>query len=172
MACINCMCSSCLSRPTDDFDPVADVEAFHKKYGLEYVGRPRVLENELAEFRRKFLKEEYKEYSEHMYQAIYYLALRQSDKLPEHLEGMLDALVDLVYVALGNAYMHGFNFREAWRRVHDANMKKERATRLADTRRGSLYDVVKPAGWRAPSHFDLVVNHAHQGDDNGTPPTT
>ena len=59
-------------------------------------------------------------------------------------------------VALGTAYMQGFNFKEAWRRVHEANMRKVRATSEEQSKRNSSSDVVKPAGWVAPDLKDLV----------------
>ncbi len=67
-----------------------------------------------------------------------------------------DALIDLVYVALGTAYLHGFPFDLGWRRVHEANMKKVRATNAAQSARNSTHDVVKPPGWTAPTLDDLV----------------
>jgi len=72
------------------------------------------------------------------------------------LEGQLDALVDLVYVALGTAYLQGFDFNEAFRRVHEANMKKVRARQKSDSKRASSYDVVKPVGWTPPDLSDLT----------------
>lgn len=123
-------------------DLVWDIACFHKKFGLEYDGRARALPPNMQEFRSKFLNEELEEYE---------LAVNGSD-----LEGALDALVDLVYVALGTAHLHGFDFREAWRRVHEANMKKVRVERVDQSSRGSLFDVVKPPGWRTPSLSDLV----------------
>jgi len=74
----------------------------------------------------------------------------------DDLEGMLDALVDLTYVVLGTAYLHGFDFNEAFRRVHEANMKKVRAEAKTDSKRGTAYDVVKPEGWTPPDLGDLV----------------
>ncbi len=144
-------------------DLVADVEAFAAKFGLVYDGKPRVLPEELANFRQKFLKEELREYTKAMYQASYDLQFRP-DLVSDRLEEMLDALADLVYVAIGTALMHGFDFREAWRRVQAANMAKVRAERLDQTKRGTLFDVVKPPGWQAPSHEDLVADHAHRGE--------
>ena len=85
------------------------------------------------------LKEEIKEYED-----------------AEELKEKLDALVDLVYFALGTAYLHGFNFNEAWKRVHAANMKKIRAEKKGDSKRKSTFDVVKPAGWIVPDLSDLV----------------
>ena len=121
---------------------VADIAAFHEKFGLAYTGGPRELPASLAFFRAQFLVEELNEYTE---------GLKSGD-----LEQQLDALVDLVYVAIGTAYLQGFDFDEAWRRVHAANMAKIRTMRAADSKRGSTWDVVKPEGWQPPDLSDLV----------------
>lgn len=142
------------------FDPVRDIAEFHEKFGIEYRGSPRALPKELARFRNGFKEEELAEYM--AAQAMAYdettrpRSARDRANYTHHLEQALDGLVDLVYVALGSAYLHGFNFKEAWRRVHEANMKKVRASSAADSKRGSAFDVVKPAGWEPPSHTDLV----------------
>lgn len=144
-----------IARLVSTFDPVRDIELFHQRFRLGYEGKPRLLDDELRKFRSLFMHEELTEYD-------YY-----SDGVHEvqyRLEGCLDALVDLVYVALGTSYLHGFNFREAWRRVQDANMVKVRAERRDDSKRGSTFDVVKPPGWVAPDHSDLVREHAHLND--------
>jgi predicted HAD superfamily Cof-like phosphohydrolase len=144
-------------------DMVDDIAQFHEKFGLEYNGKPRLLPYRLQEFRSKFMSEELSEYNlaitagNHESQ----LDLLSRDEITSDLEKALDALVDLVYVALGTSYMHGFNFREAWRRVHSANMKKIRVERADQSSRGSLFDVIKPPGWRPPSHTDLVEDHQH-----------
>lgn len=119
-----------------------DILAFHQKFGLLYGGPTRALPVELATFRQRFMQEELDEYCE---------ADAHGDKAK-----MLDALVDLVYVALGTAHLHGFNFDEAWRRVHLANMAKVRVERPEDSKRGSGFDVVKPPGWTPPDLSDLV----------------
>lgn len=69
---------------------------------------------------------------------------------------VLDALVDLVYVALGTAVMMGVDFNAAWTLVHEANMAKLRAKRAEESKRGTTYDVVKPPGWLAPDLSHLV----------------
>jgi predicted HAD superfamily Cof-like phosphohydrolase len=112
-----------------------DIQDFHVKFGLNYEGPPRSLPQDLASFRINFLIEETDEYI---------LASKRSDEL--------DALVDLVYVAMGTAYLHGFDFAEAWRRVHTANMAKVRGP----SQRSGEYDVIKPEGWQPPYHGDLV----------------
>ena len=118
------------------------IKEFHTKFGLEYNDKPRALPRDLRNFRIDFMEEELTEYA---------VSAANGDK-----HGQLDALVDLVYVAVGTAYLHGFDFNEAFKRVHEANMKKVRATSFRDSKRGSVYDVVKPEGWTAPDLTDLV----------------
>lgn len=151
------------------FDPVADIAEFHIKYGLSYDGPVRVLPRELSEFRINFMDEELTEYSgsnaiAFMERYIHTPTARDLGNYNIHLELMIDALVDLTYVVLGTSYLHGFDFKEAWRRVHAANMRKIRVERIGDSKRGSLYDVVKPEGWTPPSHIDLVEKNDLSSD--------
>lgn len=125
------------------FDPVKDLADFHQKFGLDYDDPPRQLPMEIKEFRIRFLQEE----------LVEYIAASHDQDLARQL----DALVDLVYVALGTSYLHGFDFKEAWMRVHQANMRKVRAIKATDSTRNSTYDVVKPPGWKAPDLSDLVA---------------
>lgn len=62
------------------------------------------------------------------------------------LAGVADALADLVYVAIGTAHMMGIPFDQVFRVVHAANMRKQRGI----TKRGMVYDAIKPAGWMGP----------------------
>ena len=73
-----------------------------------------------------------------------------------NLEEYFDGLIDLVYVALGAAYLAGLPFEQGFLRVHQANMTKVRALRASDSKRGSTYDIVKPAGFVAPTLTDLI----------------
>lgn len=124
------------------------------------------LDKELLEFRFKFLAEEMTEWKDSGDELLEIL----SDEKVHHglvanrLEDQLDAMVDLIYVALGNVVLQGMApvFIEAWRRVHEANMKKVRAQSAEESKRGSTFDVVKPPGWTPPSHSDLVKDHAHR----------
>jgi predicted HAD superfamily Cof-like phosphohydrolase len=118
-----------------------DIREFHEKFEINYDGPPRTLDLDLADFRIKFMMEEIKEYV---------LAHENND-----MEGMLDALVDLIYVAAGTAHLHGFPLSTAWTRVHYANMQKIRGSRET-SKRNSPYDVVKPEGWQPPNLKDLV----------------
>ena len=148
----------------EPFDPMRDMAEFHEHFGLEYRGRPRALPADLSDFRNGFLDEELGEYKGH--QAAAYdettraPTTRDQANYTHHLEHALDGLVDLVYVALGTAYLHGFDFRTAWQRVHRANMQKVRKARATgathDSGRAGAFDVVKPEGWEPPTHKDLV----------------
>ena len=132
----------------DTFGPLSnyeDVAAFHEKFGLTYDGKPRMLDSETVRFRLKFLEEELMEFR---VSAI-------SDDLP----GMADALVDLVYVAMGTAYMMGLPWQQLWSEVQRANMSKVRASSEAESKRGSSLDVIKPYGWKGPD-IEGVINAA------------
>lgn len=60
----------------------------------------------------------------------------------------VDALVDLVYFAMGTCYQMGVNFDEAFLIVHMANLQKLRGvTKRGETANG---DAVKPEGWVDP----------------------
>lgn len=80
-------------------------------------------------------------------EVVEYRVALKKDKRTEQL----DALVDIVYIVLGIAWFHGFDrFEEAFRRVHEANMKKKCRGK------GDKQGVYKPEGWRPPVLEDLV----------------
>lgn len=118
---------------------VDDVREFSRKFGLPTPGSALMPDQDLHGFRWKFMKEELDELD---------LAWARGD-----LVSYLDALVDLVYVAVGTAIMCGMPFDQAWHAVQRANMAKERATGADDPRstRPHVLNVVKPAGWVGPS---------------------
>ncbi len=117
-------------------DMEKDITDFHEKFSNGYEGPPRELPAHLSHFRIKFLREELEEYE---------LAVQAGDLVKQ-----ADALLDLIYVALGTKYLQGFPINQIWDLVHQANMKKVRATKVEQSTRGSLFDVVKPVGWTAP----------------------
>lgn len=199
-----------------------DVKQFHDKFGLVTPPDFFQIPTDLYEFRVKFFVEEYDEYVESV----------EKNDLPI----AIDSLIDLVYITMGAALLHGiknsfdlpranslafprqsspttphfldpeshealkaaitgatdryraayvkadevaiteaFNdlhfsclngaaamgFNQArwdilWADVQRANMAKERALRADQSKRGSTYDVIKPAGWIAPRSEELV----------------
>ena len=120
-----------------------DIKDFHEKFGLGYDGHARVLPEDVANFRIKFMQEELMEYVK---------ACAEND-----LAGQLDALVDLVYVAIGTAYIQGLPFKDAWDEVHSCNMKKVKAGPNGEgSKRGSQHDVIKPEGWVGPNYNKVL----------------
>lgn len=122
-------------------DLIDDIEEFHEKYDLEYDGVSRHLSPEEKEFRIRCLNEEIREYME-------------ATTLTEEL----DAILDLVYFAIGTAYRHGFSFYDGWKEVHRSNMSKIRATKREDSKREFELDVIKPEGWEPPNLKEAVEN--------------
>lgn len=118
-----------------------DVGRFHERFDLDNVTHrgagPREWNEEQLKFRIKFMQEELDEFVE---------GFEERDDAK-----MFDALIDLVYVALGTAHVQGYPWEEGWARVQYANMQKVRAAKDgSDSLRGSAFDVVKPEGWRPP----------------------
>lgn len=152
-------------RDHDYPDFIGDVNAFHAKFGQEYTGKPRMLPQDLHEFRTQFHEEETDEYKEEYADLVDAVARKDRRDIINSLELQLDALVDSVWVLLGTADLqfgrHAFN--EAWRRVFKANMAKVLAKEdpnAEDSGREVKYDIRKPAGWMAPDHRDLVSDNA------------
>lgn len=124
-------------------DLISDIYKFHDKFKL-IPEHKTCLEDPVARFRYLFMVEELGEW--------------RDGHFLNDLESCLDGMIDLVYVGLGTLVMHGFTeaeVKEAWRRVHEANMKKVRASEENPSVRNSMYDVVKPKGWVSPSLEDL-----------------
>ena len=126
-----------------------DVLAFHKKFELPIEKYPAFPSNEILEFRVKFLKEELDEFNE---------AINN-----ENIVKAFDALIDIVYVALGTAAFMNLPFQQGWDIVHNANMTKIRARKASDSKRGTTYDIVKPPNWVAPDMMlhSLLLKHEY-----------
>jgi len=146
-----------------EFTPLTDIARFHEKFGLEQNNSKvavaseqqpdgDMLDNWLSKNRDKMTIEEWE-----------LRHLRLADEAEEYAEAVededdeetLDALVDIMYIALGTAYRRGWDFAEAWKRVHTANMEKQRGN-PTNSKYGSGFDIIKPQGWNGPDHSDLV----------------
>lgn len=125
-------------------DLVADIAKFHAKFNIPQRAEGQPIDPDLMRFRIKFLAEELKEAN---------IAAAESN-LPD----FLDALVDLVYVAIGTAHVFNLDFQHAWRNVQEANMKKVNRSEENPGKRGHSSDIVKPAGWVAPTHEELFTH--------------
>jgi len=127
-----------------NFDDVGD---FHEKFGMDSVtyhgSGPRSLPADLIDFRLRCMREEITEFED---------AAAEGNAAK-----MFDALIDLVYFALGTAQLSGFPWQAGWDAVQRANMAKRRARPDgADSTRQSGWDVVKPPGW-APPAIDKIL---------------
>ncbi len=132
-------------------DLLGDINRFHNKFGFEKnkkVGIPD--DPELVNFRTSFLMEELAEYTQ---------AITKKDDA-----GALDALIDIVYIALGTAWLFNMPFEKGWREVQIANMKKIRS-KIKSKKRGTKFDVIKPKGWIAPN-IDRIVEEEKEQNEN------
>ena len=121
---------------------IKDIDQFHKKFKFEKNDKVGIPENnELVNFRTSFLIEELAEYTQ---------AITKGDSA-----AALDALVDIVYIALGPAWLFNLPFEKAWNEVQKANMSKVR-TKSKSKKRGTSFDVVKPKGWQAPDIEQII----------------
>lgn len=120
---------------------VKDIAQMHAKYGVNE--KVNEFDNEklkeFARFRINFLEEELNEL-----------------KSARTAEDVVDALIDLCVVAIGTLDSYGVDAKKAWNRVHNANMKKEVGIKESRPNPLGLPDLVKPKGWRAPSHKNNI----------------
>lgn len=132
-------------------DLLKDIDNFHKKYGFEKNEKVDIPDNsELINFRTAFLMEELAEYTN---------AITKKDAA-----GALDALVDIVYIALGTAWLFNLPFEKAWNEVQKANMSKIRAKDKTG-KRGTKFDVVKPKDWKAPN-IEKIIEEEREINEN------
>jgi predicted HAD superfamily Cof-like phosphohydrolase len=132
-------------------DILKDIDNFHKKYGFEKNEKVDIPNNsELINFRTAFLMEELAEYTN---------AITKKDAA-----GALDALVDIVYIALGTAWLFNLPFEKAWNEVQKANMNKIRAKDKTG-KRGTKFDVVKPKDWKAPN-IEKIIEEEREINEN------
>ena len=111
---------------------IKDVADFHQQVLLIPPQPCQLLDTNDAKDRLLFMYEELSEFDEALYN--------------NDMVGMADALADVVYVALGTAYMMGLPFEEIWAAVQKANMAKQPGA----TKRNMKVDAMKPAGWAGP----------------------
>lgn len=121
-----------------------DVKDFHVKYQVPCSSTPALLDKRTMDYRVGFLQEELDELK---------LSYESDD-----LEGCADALVDLVYVAMGTACIMGLPWESLWDEVQRANMTKRLAKPDgSDSKRNNPLDVVKPPGWVGPDHSFVLA---------------
>jgi len=139
-----------ISNLVERTDLINDIDRFHKKF--EFIKNSKVGipdDSELVNFRTSFLMEELSEYTN---------AIVKKDSA-----AALDALVDIVYIALGTAWLFNLPFERAWREIQTANMKKVRAKDTTG-KRGTKFDVIKPKDFKEPNIEQIIEEEIEKND--------
>lgn len=119
---------------------LTEVERFSKEIlNINIPDKPSLLPHERQKFAVNFLKEEIEEFDH---------AWAVGD-IPE----AADALIDLVYVALGRLIEMGIPPGPVFHEVQRANMEKQKGR----TKRGDDTDATKPGDWNPPDHSWLLT---------------
>lgn len=123
------------------YDWPDDMHKMHDKYGVH-----EVVENfdsekltKFLEFRANFLQEELDEL-----------------KTATNPDDVVDALIDLCVVAIGTLDLFKVDSHESWNRVWLSNLAKEVGVKASRPNKLGLPDLIKPEGWKAPTHADNV----------------
>lgn len=69
---------------------------------------------------------------------------------------LVDGLIDLAVIAIGTLDAFDVDAYKAWDAVLKANMTKEIGEKPSRPNPLGVPDLVKPEGWKAPSHLDNV----------------
>jgi predicted HAD superfamily Cof-like phosphohydrolase len=125
-----------------------DVLAFFLKYRQIVSTKPTHITKRKLTERANFMFEELLEFAEASGLGFdkRLMRFKPSDDSDQDLAGQADALIDMVYVAMGTSIMLGLPWSKLWDEVHAANMKKK----AAPTPRMPNGDAVKPPGWTSP----------------------
>jgi predicted HAD superfamily Cof-like phosphohydrolase len=121
-------------------DWVRDIAGMHRYFGVN----EKVQEfdkdklQQFLNFRMSFLDEELNETKK---------AVRE-----KNAEEIVDGLIDLCVVAIGTLDSMGIDSYDAWNKVLRANLQKEVGVKPERPNPLGLPDLIKPAGWKAPSH--------------------
>jgi hypothetical protein len=120
---------------------VEDIANMHAKYGVHPVVKEFDKEKlaKYLEFRANFLQEELDEL-----------------KSAKSADDAVDALIDLCVVAIGTLDAFDVDAYTAWDRVLEANMNKQVGIKESRPNPLGLPDLIKPEGWKAPTHADNV----------------
>ena len=131
-----------------------DMQEMHKKYGVnKWMQAEKQSDvdirrfNKFMEFRIGMMQEELDE-TKNAYKE-------------KNAEEMVDGIIDLFVFAIGTLEVFGVDANKAWDEVYKANMSKEVGIKQGRPNPLGLPDLVKPKGWKGPSHED---NHGNITD--------
>jgi hypothetical protein len=112
-------------------DWTADLIEAHRLLCPEQVGtEPGFPADPILTLRVRLVGEEYREFLDAVYN--------------EDLTDTVDAIADLIYVAIGTAVALGVDLRPVWDAVHAANLAKAGGPRRADGK------FLRPESWKHP----------------------
>ena len=131
-----------------------DMQEMHKKYGVnKWMQAEKQSDvdirrfNKFMEFRIGMMQEELDE-TKNAYKE-------------KNAEEMVDGIIDLCVFAIGTLEVFGGDANKAWDEVYKANMSKEVGIKQGRPNPLGLPDLIKPKGWKGPSHED---NHGNITD--------
>lgn len=122
-----------------------DIRMMHLKYGVHDWFEKNKDNKELM---RKYLRFRLKMCMEEMNETV------DAAIFDGSAEETVDGLIDLCVFAIGTLDVFGVDANEAWDRVYKANMNKHPGVKPGRPNPFGLPDLLKPDGWRAPSHED------------------
>lgn len=119
-------------------DMIRDIADMYKKYGFDISHLNNEELYKFVEWRADFIQEELSE----LYDAI-------DLKDPEEV---VDALIDIIVVALGTLDLLKVDSATAWNEVLRANLQKEVGIKDCRPNEYGFPDLVKPYKWKGPDH--------------------
>jgi predicted HAD superfamily Cof-like phosphohydrolase len=123
-------------------DWVRDIRGMHAKFGVhdwfEKNKHDKDLMKKYMMFRMLMIQEEFHETLK---------ALNNDDS-----EEIVDGLIDLCVFAIGTLDVFGVDANRAWDEIYKANMSKQSGVKPGRPNRFGLPDLLKPGGWKPPSH--------------------
>lgn len=132
---------------------VSDIEEMHNKFGVRKWMNDKLVEGDresiqqFLRFRMSFLEEELEE--------------TKQAAVDGDAEEIVDGLIDLCVVAIGTLDAYGIDATKAWNEVLRANLSKEPGVKPTRPNPLGLPDLIKPEGWKGPSHEDNHGNLAY-----------
>ena len=120
-----------------------DMQDMHKKYGVDkWMNEEKKSDwsrlNKYMDFRIKMMQEELDETK---------AAFKNKNQ-----EEVVDGIIDLCVFAIGTLEVFGVDANKAWDQVYKANMSKEVGIKEGRPNPLGLPDLVKPEGWKGPTH--------------------
>ena len=123
---------------------VNDIANMHSKFGVNPVVNKLSGEQlkDYLKFRLDMIQEEVNE------------AFKAFDE--QDTDGIVDAIIDNIVFAIGTLDAFEIDSELAWDSVHHANMSKSPGVKAARPNPYGFPDLIKPEGWKAPSHVNNV----------------